>query len=210
MNRTTFVFLAAVSMPILLGAAESRADTWVPPTTDAQACELVKLGGHRRATFAVPGAKVRAGRAEIVVDAPLSTVRAAVLDYARYPTIIPRFEKAKVLKRTGLAADVFLQLPIMKGSAAIWTVQRFSAPVASAGGEAIKSTSLQGNVEDLRTTWSYRAIDARHTLLVAEIYVVPKLPAPGALIEKEAEKAASEAVVSIKAHAERAPSTSKG
>lgn len=176
--------------------------SYAPPASDVQANELHKLGKERRSTVPIPGGKVEAGRAEVLVNAPVSTVRASVLDYAHYAQVIPRFQKAKVLKKNGLSADVYLQIPILHGAATIWTVQRFAAPVASGKTETVSGVSIQGNVDDLRTKWSYRAVDATHTVLVCEIYVVPKIPVPANQIAKEAERAAAEAVVSVRAHSE--------
>ncbi len=177
---------------------------WSPPAHDAEAVALAKLGGVRRATVPVAGAKYAAGRADALVDAPVSAVKAVVLGYDRYASLIPQFKRAKVLQRRGLGADVYLLLPVLHGAASIWTVQRFAPPVVKGKVESIASTSVKGNVDALRTTWSYRAVDATHTIVTAHIYVEPQIPAPGATIANEAEKVAAQAVTSIKARAESA------
>ena len=182
--------------------AAAQAAPYAPPPVDTAATELFKLGSEKRTAFKQAGLKYETGRAEIFINAPVSAVRAAVTDYNNYAKIVPKFQKAKVLKRNGAWADVYLMIPIMKGAANVWTVQRFAPPAPQGKFETVAGTSIQGNVDALNTRWSYRAVDAQHSILVAEIYVEPKLPVPAATITKEAQKAAAEAVVSVRAHAE--------
>jgi ribosome-associated toxin RatA of RatAB toxin-antitoxin module len=200
--RTT----VALSVVLLASAAES-ADAYTPKASDPQAVELHKLGKQKSSAISTAlGKKYKTGHAEIFIDAPVSKVRASVQDYANYQTVIPRFQKAKVLKKSGATTDVYLQIPIMHGAATVWTVQHFESPASKGSLEWIDGRSLQGNVDALRTRWTYRAVDEGHTVLISEIYVEPRLPGiplPSDTIGHEAEKAASEAVVSVKAHAER-------
>lgn len=196
-NLRSAVFLGSFAL-----APVAQAAPYAPPSADTAAVELYKLGAEKRSTFKQPGLKYETGHAEIFINAPVSTVRAAVTDYNNYATIVPRFQKAKVLKRKGASADVYLMIPIMKGAANVWTVQHFEPPVSAGNVETVYGKSLQGNVDALNTKWSYRAVDAQHSILIAEIYVEPKLPVPGATIAKEAQKASAEAVLSVKAHAE--------
>jgi len=184
--------------------AAAQGAQYAPPATDTSAVELYKLGKEKRTNISEKGLKFETGHAEIFINAPVSSVRAAVTDYNNYAKIVPRFQKAKVLKRSGASADVYLMIPIMKGAATVWTVQHFDAPKPLGKLETVFGKSMQGNVDALNTRWSYRAVDAQHSILIAEIYVEPKLPIPAATIAREAQKAAAEAVVSVKAHAEGA------
>jgi ribosome-associated toxin RatA of RatAB toxin-antitoxin module len=202
--RTTL----ALSLVLLASVSEkgARADAYAPKPTDPQAVELHKLGKEKHVAIATAlGKKFKTGHAEIFVNAPVSSVRASVQDYANYQAVIPKFQKAKVLKKNGATTDVYLQIPILHGAATVWTVQHFESPATKGALEWIDGTSVQGNVDALRTRWTYRAVDEGHTILTAEIYVEPRLPGipvPNDAIGHEAEKAASEAVVSVKAHAE--------
>jgi ribosome-associated toxin RatA of RatAB toxin-antitoxin module len=204
-RAVSFLVALLASTTVVPSQAKSPSPSkWSPPAVDAEAVALAKAGGLQSRTVAVAGAKHSAGRADVLVAAPVATVRAAVLAYERYGQMIPRFQKVKVLARNGLGADVYLVLPVMHGAASIWSVQRFAPPVAAAkgGNETVTSASVKGNVDALRTTWRYRAVDGGHTLLSVEIYVEPKLAVPSALVAGEAEKAAREAVVSMQAHTE--------
>jgi ribosome-associated toxin RatA of RatAB toxin-antitoxin module len=197
---------AALVGSFVLVATASSAQSYAPPGSDPQAVELFKLQKEKRTSFDSPmGKKFKTGHAEIFVNAPVSLVRASVLDYPNYQAVIPKFQKAKVLKKNGNSADVYLQIPILHGAATVWTVQHFDEPKIKGKMEWIDGTSTQGNVDALKTRWTYRAVDESHTVLIAEIYVEPRLPGipvPADTIAHEAEKAASEAVVSVKAHAE--------
>lgn len=194
--------LLALSFALTVAPLASATASYSPPASDAQALELLQLGKEKRSAFQAKGAKYQTGRAEIFVHAPVSTVRAAVLDYASYSKIIPRFQKAKVLERKGAAAKVYLMIPILKGAATVWTVQQFEAPVVTGKTETVFGRSVQGNVDALNTKWSFRAVDAQHSVLSAEIYVEPRMPVPATTIANEAQKAAAEAVLSVRAHSE--------
>lgn len=194
--------LLAAALALALVPHAVSASTYTPPKGDALASELFVLGKEKRSLVPTKGGKLGTGRAEIFVHAPVSAVRAAVLDYAAYPKIIPRFQKAKVLERKGTAAKVYLMLPILKGAAKVWTVQQFEAPAVAGKTETIVGRSIQGNVDALVTRWSYRAVDAESCILTADIYVEPRLPVPASTVESEAQKAAAEAVLSVRAHTE--------
>jgi ribosome-associated toxin RatA of RatAB toxin-antitoxin module len=196
--------LALVTAPLAVAPLAAAQTAYAPPPADVQATELFKLGTEKRTFTKSLGTKFDTGRAEVFINAPVSTVKAAVTDYANYAKVIPKFQKAKVLKKSGATTDVYLMIPILKGAANVWSVQHFEAPVANGKGETVIGKSLQGNVDALNTKWTYRAVDATHTVLSCEIYVEPKLPVPGGTIAKEAQRAAAEAVVSVRAHAENA------
>lgn len=194
--------LALLTAPLAVAPLVAAQSDYAPPPADVNASELFKLGKERRTFTKALGSKYETGRAEIFISAPVSTVRAAVTDYANYAKVIPKFQKAKVLKKSGAATDVYLMIPILKGAATVWSVQHFEGPVTNGKLETIVGKSLQGNVDALNTRWTYRAVDATHTVLSAEIYVEPKLPVPSGAVAREAQRAAAEAVVSVRAHAE--------
>ncbi len=204
MKLPKIVTLALLTGPLAVAPLATAQSTYAPPVADAQAMELFKLGNERRTFTKSLGSKYETGRAEIFIHAPVSTVKAAVTDYANYAKVIPKFQKAKVLKKSAAATDVYLLIPILKGAASMWSVQHFEAPVTNGKLETVLGKSLQGNVDALNTKWTYRAVDATHTVLSAEIYVEPKLPVPSGTISREAQRAAAEAVISVRAHAENA------
>jgi len=205
MTNTTRPLLVSSFFALSIGSASgaSPASTsYAPPKADTVATELFLLGKERRSLVPTKGAKYGTGRAEIFIHAPVSAVRAAVLDYPAYPKIIPAFQKAKVLERKGASAKVYLMLPILKGAASLWSLQQFDAPSVSGKTETVVSRSLQGNIDALNTRWSFRAVDAESCVLTSDIYVEPRLPLPASAVEHEAQKAAAEAVLSVRTHTE--------
>ncbi len=197
------IFLSAVvpALGLLMLASPASAQTpkWSPPPSDALATELFKLGRDKKTHFVETTTKATWGRGEIFVDAPIAYVRAAVLDFGNWPASIPRFEKVKVLGIDGKGAtEVYLQMPILKGAAKIWTVQRFDPPAVDVAGEKVVGHFVKGNVDDLRATWRYRPIDAAHTILTLEIYVDPKMDVNEALLTTQLEDAGGEGCLGIR------------
>jgi ribosome-associated toxin RatA of RatAB toxin-antitoxin module len=188
-------FVAALS----LGAAPSGAGPtgYTPPAGDAQATELFKLNRDKKSHYEKD--KQVWGRAQIFVDAPLKDVRTAIMDYGNWSQFIPRFQKSKLLKKEGNgSAEVYLQMPILKGAATLWAVEKFEPPVADGKGEKIVGKLQKGNVEDLQAVWNYRAVDDKHTVVQLDIYVVPKLAVPDSLMVSQREDAAGEGVLGVK------------
>jgi len=62
----------------------------------------------------------------------------------------------------------------------------------------------QGNVNDFRATWRLIPVDATHTILRAEMLIVPKLPLPGSVVTPELSYASDRAVTASRARAEAA------
>ncbi|MEO7093349.1 MAG: SRPBCC family protein [Polyangiales bacterium] len=203
-RRAALLLLVTVT----LAAPSARAGTpYAPPATDPLAVELHKLGKDKKTHFVEAVTKKTWGRGQIFVDAPMKEVRAAVLDYGSWSTTIDRFEKSKVLKREANGTtDVYLRMPILKGAATIWVVERFEPPVAEGKGEKVVGKMVSGNVDDLQAVWHYRPVDATHTLLTLEILVVPKMAVPAALLNEQLENAAGEGCLGLR---ERAQKTAK-
>ncbi|GAC1577262.1 MAG: hypothetical protein NVS3B20_08670 [Polyangiales bacterium] len=209
----TAVRILTLIAPVLVAcglAGEVAADPpYLAPSSDSQAVELQKLARDKKTNFERD--KARWGRAEAFISAPMAKTREAVLDYGNYSSFIPRFEKSKLLKRDGLAAEVFLQLPILKGSARLWALERFAAPVPNGKGETIKGSFIKGNVDDMQAVWHYRPVDDKHSIVTCEIYAVPKLVVPEKLMIGQLEDACGEAVLGVRDRAESltAPKTAK-
>jgi hypothetical protein len=181
---------------------------YAPPPGDPLAIELHKLARDKKTHFVETATKKTWGRGQIFVEAPLKDVRAAVLDYGNWSTTIDRFEKSKVLKREpDGTTDVYLRMPILKGAATIWVVERFAPPIAEGKGEKVVGTMVKGNVDDLRAVWHYRPVDATHTVVTLEILVTPKMAVPEAVLTTQLEDAAGEGCLGIRDEAQRSAKT---
>jgi ribosome-associated toxin RatA of RatAB toxin-antitoxin module len=181
-----------------LAAPSFAQSTWAPPASDALAVELANSRADKQTTYTDPATNKSWGRGQILVNAPMSKVRAAVLSYGSYTTMIPRFKKAIVQKRDGDSAEVYLQIPVMGGAATIWTIQSFAAPVAEAKGEVIVGTMVKGNVDDAQCRWHYRPVDADHTIITLELHVEPRLPVSDSIVVKHIKEATGEGVLDLR------------
>jgi ribosome-associated toxin RatA of RatAB toxin-antitoxin module len=187
--------LAVVVTPIL-ASADVKADV----------ARLRTSRTAERYEVEVPGASIKAGGAQVFVNAPLAAVRQVVTDYAHYQDFMPRFERSRVVRRTRDFSDVYLQVPILHGAATVWAVTRFNKPVKQAdGSETIEGVMTdQSNVSDFRATYRLIPVDEQHTLLKAELLIVPKLPLPGSMVTPELAFAADKAVTASRDRAEAA------
>jgi ribosome-associated toxin RatA of RatAB toxin-antitoxin module len=194
--------LLATSLAVFLAPVAATADTaYAPPASDTQAVELFKFGHDKHSNF--EKAKVRWGRAEMFVNAPVARVRAAVLDYGNYSTFIPRFQKSKLLKKDGLAADVYLQIPILKGASTIWALEHFNPPVADGKWETVSATMVKGNVDDMQAVWRYRAVDDKHSIVSLELYTATKINVSDKVMLQQMEDACGEGVIGVKERADK-------
>ena len=196
--RLAVCALAVVATPVV-----ALADSYSAPASDAQAVELQKLDRDKKSHFdKKTGDKtVVWGRAEAFVNAPVGKTKEAVMDYGNYASFISRFQKSKLLKKDGQTAEVFLQLPILKGSATIWTLSKFGAPTTFGKGEMISATMLKGNVDDFQAVWKYRAVDDKHSVVTCELFVSPKLAVPDKVMIGQLEDACGEAVLGVRVQA---------
>jgi hypothetical protein len=196
-----FALVAAVALSPMGASAGSG---WQPPASDALAVELYKSQRDKKTHYVEPGTKQTWGRAQIYVDAPMSDVRAAILDYGNWSNFIKRFQKSKLLKKEpGGSAEVYLQMPILKGAATLWAVEKFGAPVPEGKGEKIVGKFQKGNVEDLQAVWHYRPVDDTHTIVTLELYVQPKIAVPDSLMVSQREDAAGEGCIGVKDRAQQ-------
>ena len=182
-------------------AGNATADAgYSPPASDAQAVSLFKLNRDSKSSFEAK--KVKWGKAEIFVSAPMKHVKEAVMDYGNYQSFITRFQKSKLLKKDATGAEAFLQIQILKGSATIWALEKFSAPVPWGKGEMISATMMKGNVDDMQAVWRFRPVDDKHTVVSIELYAAPKIAVPEKLIVNELQDACGEGVLGVRTRAE--------
>jgi ribosome-associated toxin RatA of RatAB toxin-antitoxin module len=187
-----FLSVAALSFPVVTHADGSETDTQ----------RLLRTHATERYNVVVPGFSIHAGGGMTAVNAPLALVRQSVTDYSHYSDFMPRFQKSRIVGKTGPNTDVYLQVAILHGAANVWAVTRFGAPVPEMGGERIEGKLArsdekpdgQGNVDDLRAVWRLYPVDADHTIVKLELLIVPKLPLPGSIVTPELEFASDQAV----------------
>jgi ribosome-associated toxin RatA of RatAB toxin-antitoxin module len=193
------IVLVALSLGATVFAGTARADE--PVRAAAGPAKAVRYA------LRTPASSIDAGGARVRVRAPTSVVEKVVTDFNSYPEFIRKFERARVLGRSGKQTDVYLQVPILKGAAKVWAVVRFSPPRVQNGVRIIEGRMVKGNVDKLEATWRIKRIDERTTELSLELLIEPKLPVPGSLVTKEVASAADTAVSGSRTRAEQQAST---
>lgn len=199
MIRLRRAVFAVLAVTILGTVGAARADA----TGQGETERLVRSHATERYSVAVPGYSIRAGGGMTAINAPISTVRRTVTDYPHYADFMPRFEKSRIVGKSGPNTDVYLQVSILHGAANIWAVTRFGAPVPEGAGERIEGRLHgQGNVDQLLAIWHLLPVDENRTIAKLELLIVPKLPLPGSVVTPELEYASDQAVSATRDRAE--------
>lgn len=182
----------------------SLAQAAAPPS----AAQSKKAKRYRKAA---DGTDVMAGCAHVTVQAPADVVRKVITQYGDYSSFVKRYKnnelqfqmKTKVVGREGANTDVYLEVPIMKGTAKVWGVVRFGPPKLVGGEEVIEGRLLKGNVRRLEARWRIRKLDDASTRLDLELLILPKIPLPGQLITGELEFVSDVSVTGARTRAEK-------
>jgi len=167
--------------------------------------ELQKWRKVDRFDVKTPYSDTNAGAARGNVDAPEDVVREVVLDYKNYASFISRFEKSRVVGRSGDKTDVSLQVPILKGAAKVWAIVRFEPVKQVDGSEIVEGHMVngKGNVKRLDAKWRLKKLDDTTTQVVLELLIVPDMPVPDSLVVPEVRFAAAKAVEGSRDEAEK-------
>jgi ribosome-associated toxin RatA of RatAB toxin-antitoxin module len=167
------------------------------------ALRLMKKRDAERYEKEYPGASIKAGCARISVKASVDIVKQVVTDYRHYQQFIKKFEKAKVVGRSGEKTDVYLEVPILKGAAKIWAVVRFEPPKQVGSEHVIEARLVKGNIDRFDARWRISKIDDNNSQLDLELLIVPKLPVPGKLVTGEVAYASDVSVTGARDRAEQ-------
>ncbi|MCC6217683.1 MAG: SRPBCC family protein [Polyangiaceae bacterium] len=186
LTRRSLLALGSVAGASLLGR---RAEAAPAPVT--------------RYEVETPYSDTKAGAARVVVEAPASLVRKIVTDFRKYPKLTPRFQKVKIVGRDGDRTDVYLRVPILKGTTTIWVVLRFEPPREVDGTFLLEAHMVKGNVKRMDTLWKVRPIDDERCEVSLEMHVLPKIFAPSSVITGEAATASERAVHGTRRRAEK-------
>ena len=146
---------------------------------------------------------IQAGAARIDVAADPQLVTEIIGDFGNYAHMTDKFDKSRIIGRSGNNTDVYLQVPILKGAAMIWAVVRFE-PVRRTNNEQIVTGHMvKGNVQRLDATWKVTSRGGRQARVELELLIVPKFPVPGSLVTSETAYAADKAVTGVRNRAEQ-------
>ncbi len=131
------------------------------------------------------GVKVRGGKAEVLLDAPLKKVMAVVEDYDNYKKFLPFFHVSRTLAKRGANAITYMEAKILNGAHTIWVEVTFRERKSKGSSKVIEGKMNRGNVNLLSLRWEAAAVDGDKTLLSFEFLVDPDLPIPSSVISDQ-------------------------
>jgi ribosome-associated toxin RatA of RatAB toxin-antitoxin module len=161
---------------------------WMLSTT-VHASEPAAGPEVRAGSVPEPGSKVRWGRSEAILDAPLAQVRSVVQDYGKYYEFLPHFEKSKVLSERGDTALVYMQAKVAHGAVTIWAQLKMKQHLEADGTEVVEAHMLKGNVDRMSARWELMPLADGRTRVTFKMLLDPDLPLPSALVSSENVKA---------------------
>ena len=194
----------ASSAPVANAATEAPA----AGAPDKQRERLEAAGGVVKTNLTPPGKSERYGRAEAIVHAPIDDLRKAVLDFSNYKSLAPdKFKTARLIAKEDGHADVYFQVPVMKGLMTIWYVTRFPVHPTKLpnGAELVDGKFVKGSIEDMELSITMRAVAPDETILSIDLLIVPQIPAPQSALDETFRDAAGDAVEALKKRVEPKP-----
>jgi ribosome-associated toxin RatA of RatAB toxin-antitoxin module len=130
----------------------------------------------------IEGSELVRGRATVVVEAPLDTVRDHVTDYGSYAEYLPRQRRSQVLrrKRDG-SQEVYFQWSALHGAMKVW-VRGEMRPRVEGDVEIYESHVVEGNVDAASAVWRLRPLDESRTEVTIELFLDPQFTLPATLL----------------------------
>lgn len=190
--------LALLSLPAVAHAdSASNADPQVQRLLDAK--RTLKWN------FAAPGSKDRYGHAEAIVDAPVEKVAKVVQDFGHYRELHRKFATARVVAKEGEATDVYMRYPVQIGKFTIefHEVMRFTPARNEGGSHILEGRGVKGDMDRGHTRFTIKPLDDKRSVLVVDVLLVPKIPAPQVLIDEELRDGAEDFVNGIRDRAQK-------
>ncbi len=105
----------------------------------------------------------------------------------------------RVVDKQATTADVYFQLPIMRGAIVLFYTARFSPPRTTADRcQIVEGTFVKGNVEDVHLVLEACEIDAQATAMGCDLHVGIRVPAPQSAIDEELRDACADAIKALR------------
>jgi len=192
-------------LPIALVAAlafarpgVAQADDAQDPAKDPQVARLLEAKKTLHWNHVLNGE--RYGHAETLVDAPADKVAKAAVDFGRYKDLHRKFKTARVIGKEGNDIDVYMRYPVQIGMLTIemYEIMRFAPDREANGTHVIEARGVKGDMKRGHTVITVKPVDATHSVLVVDILLVPKLPAPQSYVDEELRDGAFDFVTGLR------------
>jgi hypothetical protein len=198
--RSPFNSLRVLAAVIVLALpVAAHADEASHP--DPQVARLLEAKKTLNWNHTLGGSNQRYGHAEALVDAPADVVAKKAQAFGEYKTFHRKFAAARVIGKEGDKTDVYMRYPVTIGKLTIELSEtmRF-APMKSVGNAYVLEGNalLKGDMKAGHTIITVKPVDAKHSLLLVDVLLVPKLPAPQSFIDEELRDGALDFVNGLK------------
>ncbi len=154
-----------------------------------------------KSNWVPPGRQERYGHAEGLVAATPEAIKSRLVDYAHFGNLAgPKFRRVNVIQKRGDRADLYFQLPIMKGALVLWYVTSFEGPRSvDDSWDVIEGTFVRGNIENMHIVFGVGHGDSDRTSLVTcDLLLKLQIPAPQATVDEELRDACGDALNALR------------
>ena len=199
--RRSLISSLRVIVPVFVLALPLAAQADASPHPDPQVSRLLEAKKTLNWNQPLAGSKERYGHAEALVDAPADVVAKKAVAFNEYKTFHRKFAAARVINKDGDKTDVYMRYPVTIGKLTfeLKETMRF-APIKSVGNSFVVEGQalLNGDMKQGHTVITVKPVDAKHCLLLVDVLLVPKLPAPQSFIDEELRDGALDFVNGLK------------
>jgi ribosome-associated toxin RatA of RatAB toxin-antitoxin module len=188
-----------LSLVACVAAAAFGISAVVPAAAQAGEISQDVLAGKIHTTaVARAGSDVQAGRAVVLIDAPIEDVMAVIQNYGGYKSFMPNFEDSRVLSQRGASALVYVKVNVMHGAVNFWAEVKLQPKAAQGMTRVVQGKMTKGNVDQFEATWEVTPVEGNKTLVAFQVLLDPSLPLPASLVNGENQKSARKAVRALR------------
>jgi ribosome-associated toxin RatA of RatAB toxin-antitoxin module len=188
-----------LSLVACVAAAAFGISAVVPAAAQAGEISQDVLAGKIQTTaVARAGSDVQAGRAVVLIDAPIEDVMAVIQNYGGYKSFMPNFEDSRVLSQRGASALVYVKVNVMHGAVNFWAEVKLQPKAAQGMTRVVQGKMTKGNVDQFEATWEVTPVEGNKTLVAFQVLLDPSLPLPASLVNGENQKSARKAVRALR------------
>jgi hypothetical protein len=186
-------------------AAHTTAEKALPQSTPtAQPGQALGKRAVSTEKLPIEGTDLVRGRSTVLVDAPLSKVRKAVLAFRHYAKFMPHYRQASTLgKLPNGNREVYMQVAALNGAVKMWARVEMIKTTPADGVEMYTTKMLDGNVDEFSAIWRMERVSATQTKLSLNVFLDPLLPMPTSMMNSENAKGAEEGVLAMRKRCEQ-------
>jgi ribosome-associated toxin RatA of RatAB toxin-antitoxin module len=194
-------------VPDIAKEAAKDAEELAHPATDESAAAQPTAGAATRPAstekLPIEGSDLVRGRSTVLVNAPLSKVRKAVLAFRHYAKFMPHYRQSSTVgKLPNGNREVYMQVAALNGAVKMWARLEMVKTTPEGGVEVYTTKFIEGNVDEFSAIWRLEEMSATQTKLTLDVFLEPSLPLPTSLLNDENVQGAEQGVIAMRKRAE--------